>query len=74
MLGNHKFKVGQRVRPSAYGIKSLIFTKTRHHASGVVTAVDRFNSLTVLWEYRKTVSSYHPDFVEPDRRWNGRRP
>lgn len=68
MLGKHKFKVGQRVRPSTEGIKAMIFPRTRHNQSGEVTKVDRFNSPTVLWEGRKTASGYHPDFIEPDRR------
>jgi len=64
----HKFKVGQRVRPSQYGKDRYIFPKTRHDQTGVVTKVDEFNSPTVVWEGRKTPSSYYPGFVEPDRR------
>lgn len=68
MLGRFKFKVGQRVRPSAEGIEAHIFPKTRHNQSGVVQKVDRFNCPTVLWERRKTASGYHPRFIAPDRR------
>lgn len=68
MIGKHKFRVGQRVRPSQYGKDCFIFTKTRHEQTGVVTKVDVFNSPTVLWEGRKTTSSYYPGFIEPDRR------
>lgn len=68
MLGKHKFRVGQRVRPSQYGKDNRIFSKTRHDQSGVVVKVDRFNAPTVIWEGRKTASEYHPDFIEPDRR------
>jgi hypothetical protein len=72
MLGTHRFRIGQRVRPSAEGIKANIFSKTRHLQTGVVQKVDRFNSPSVLWEGRKTTKSYHPDFIEPDRRRNRR--
>lgn len=68
MLGKHKFRINQRVRPSAYGIERLVFPKTRHQQTGVVLKVDRFNCPTVLWEGRKTPYSYHPDFIAPDRR------
>lgn len=68
MFGKHKFTVGQRVRPSGDGIAANIFPKTRHHQSGVVVKVDRFNAPTVLWDGRKGTSSYHPGFIAPDRR------
>ncbi len=68
MLGKHKFRVGQRVRPSEEGIDARLFPKTRHGQSGIVTSVDEFNCPTVVWEGRKTPSSYHPDFIAPDRR------
>lgn len=68
MLGTHKFKVGQRVRPSEYSMGRFIFPKTRAAQSGIVTKVDEFNCPTVLWDLRKTASGYHPDFIEPDRR------
>ncbi len=68
MLGKHRFKVGQRVRPSEEGIKAFLFPKTRHMQRGVVQKVDRFNCPTVLWEGRKTASGYHPIFIAPDRR------
>jgi len=68
MLGKFRFRVGQRVRPSRVGIEACIFPGTRKDKSGVVTKVDRFNSPTVLWDGRKTVSEYHPDFIAPDRR------
>lgn len=68
MIGKYKFRVGQRVRPSKKAIEALIFARTRHNATGVVMKVDKFNGPTVLWEYRKTVDRYHPDFIAPDRR------
>lgn len=68
MLGKYKFKVGQRVRPSDYGIARNIFPKTRHSQSGIVVKVDRFNCPTVLWNGRKTAHGYHPSFIAPDRR------
>jgi hypothetical protein len=68
MLGKHKFRVGQRVRPSAEGIAVNIFPKTRQLQTGVVQKVDRFNSPTVLWEGRSTPKGYHPDFIAPDKR------
>lgn len=68
MIGNHKFKVGQRVRPSDHATTRNVFAKTRWHASGVVTKVDEFNFPTVLWDYRRTGSTYHPLFLRPDRR------
>lgn len=68
MLGKHKFKVGQRVRPSSCGQEHRIFPKSKFDQTGVVTKVDKFNSPTVLWEGRKTATGYYPDFVEPDRR------
>lgn len=66
MLGKHKFRVGQRVRPSKEGIAACLF-RIRPDRSGVVTKVD-VNTPTVLWDGRKTTSGYHPDFVEPDKR------
>lgn len=68
MMRRHPFRVGQRVRPSAYGIEHLIFPGKKAEASGVVTKVDEFNSPTVLWDYRRTASSYFAGFIEPDRR------
>lgn len=65
MLGKHKFRVGQKVRPSAEGIAANLFPKTRQKQSGVVRKVDRFNCPTVLWEGRRTSSSYHPRFIAP---------
>jgi len=68
MFGKHKFKEGQRVRPSREGQQAYIFPKTRFDQTGIVVKVDRFNSPTVLWEGRKTTSSYYAGFIEPDRR------
>lgn len=64
----HKFKVGQRVRPSEYGIGRNLFPKTRHNQTGVVVKVDEWNSPTVRWEGRKGASSYFSGFIAPDRR------
>lgn len=68
MLGKHKFRVGQRVRPSAEGIRANLFRKARELQSGIVLKVGLSNFPTVLWDGRKTASGYHPDFIEPDRR------
>jgi hypothetical protein len=67
-IGKYKFRVGQRVRLSDAGKKALVCPKTRWEQGGLVLKVDRFNSPTVLWDSRKTTSTYHPDFIEPDRR------
>lgn len=68
MLGKHKFKVGQRVRPSPEGIAANLFTKARHDQSGVVVKVDELNSPSVKWDWRKTATHYWPGFIEPDYR------
>ena len=68
MFGKHKFKVGQRVRPSQYGIDRFIFRRSKALQSGTITKVDKFNSPTILWDGRKTTSSYFAGFIEPDRR------
>lgn len=68
MLGKHKFKNGQRVRLSREGQEAHLFPKTRLDQTGTVLKVDRFNSPTILWEGRKTASSYYAGFIEPDRR------
>lgn len=69
MFGKYKFRVGQRVRPSAYGIASYLFRgKKKEMATGIVTHVDEFNSPTVKWDYRKTATQYYAEFIEPDRR------
>lgn len=73
MLGNFKFKVGMRVRPSTTGINALVFSKTRQTQTGVVTKVDKFNCPTVLWDGRKTASGYHPIFISRDYRRKLRR-
>lgn len=73
MGSGHKFRVGQRVRPSLEGIDANLFAGTfrgqrRADWSGVVVYVDRLNSPTILWDWLKTKRSYHPNFVAPDRR------
>lgn len=68
MFGKHKFRVGQRVRPSAEGIAALLFKGEKARISGVVMKVDQFNCPTVLWDERRTASGYHADFIAPDRR------
>jgi hypothetical protein len=69
MFGKHKFKVGQRVRPSTKGIEANLFRgEKKQQGSGVVTKVDEYNSPTVLWDWRRTEDGYHPDFIAPDRR------
>jgi len=67
-MGKLKFKVGQKVRPSRYGIARNIYQRTRVKQTGVVVRVDAYNCPTVLWEGRKTPISYHPAFVSIDRR------
>lgn len=64
----HKFKPGQRVRPSGYGIKRNIFPKTQHEQTGTVVKVDVFGSPTVLWKGRKQAKGYFSGFIAPDRR------
>lgn len=68
MIGKHRFKIGQHVRPSEYGIRHNIFPGPKAKQSGKVIKVSEFNSPTILWDSRKTASGYHPDFIEPDRR------
>lgn len=68
MIGRHRFRVGQRVRLSPEARTRSLLPKCRRDATGIVTKVDEFNCPSVRWEHRKTASSYHPDFIEPDRR------
>ncbi len=74
MLGNNEeFKIGQRVRPSPYGIELNIFCgtyrgKKRSEWSGMVVSVDEFNSPTVKWDAIKTPKSYAPWFIASDSR------
>lgn len=73
LMRRHPFKVGQRVRPSAHALQRGMFRGTyrgleKAKASGVVVAVDEFNSPTVRWSYRKTGARYFGGFIEPDRR------
>lgn len=67
-FGAHRFRVGQRVRPSAVGVARKLFQKHKIRQSGIVQKVDEFNSPTVLWDGRKTHKGYHGSFIEPDRR------
>lgn len=72
-MSSKKFYIGQRVRPSRYGIERNIFVGTyrgekKAEWSGVVVAVSHLNYPTVKWDARKTASGYHPDFIAPDRR------
>lgn len=64
------FRVGQRVRPSKHGIEHCLFARTKHDQSGVVTKVDKWNCPTVLWDGRKTATTYAAPFIDPDRRRN----
>jgi hypothetical protein len=66
MIGRHKFRIGQRVRPSPEGIRRNVFPGKKATRGGVVEKVDEFNSPTVLWDGRKTADGYHPDFIEPE--------
>lgn len=69
MFGTHKFRVGQRVRPSKIGIaRPGMFAGHKAERGGTVTKVDEFNCPTVLWDGRKTAAGYHADFIAPDRR------
>lgn len=63
-----EFKVGQRVRPSKYGIERFIFPKTRHQQTGVVVKVDEWGFPSILWEGRKHPHEYHPAFIARDYR------
>lgn len=67
MFRKHKFRVGQRVRLSAYGRERGMLPRTRIDASGVVTMLDGL-SPRVRWDHRRTASGYFPGFIEPDRR------
>jgi hypothetical protein len=64
----YTFEVGQRVRLGKYGHERNIMPKSRRDSIGTVTKVDRFNSPTVLWDYRKTASGYYAGFIEPVRK------
>lgn len=68
MAAKYKFRIGQRVRPSAQGIASFIFPKTRYDQSGIVKKVDKFNCPSILWDGRRVIKTYHYNFVVPDRR------
>jgi hypothetical protein len=68
MFGSHKFRIGERVRPSQEGKAACLFRGQKALQSGVVTKVDQFNCPTVLWDGRRTASGYHADFIMPDRR------
>ncbi len=71
MLGAYQFKVGQRVKPSQRAWDGTLFWRYRSQRStfrGTVTKVDEFNCPTVLWDGRKTSSSYHPNFIDPVRK------
>ena len=70
MIGKHKFRVGQRVRPSQEGKIARIFPKSRAEQSGIVQKVDKFNSPTIVWDGFKTPKGYYAGFIEPDRRRN----
>lgn len=68
MFGRYRFKVGMRVKPSAEGIASTLFPGAKAERKGTVTKVDQWNGPTVLWDGRKTASSYWPGFIEPVRK------
>jgi hypothetical protein len=68
MIGSRApFKVGQRVKSSGEGNAATLF-RGHEKRRGTVKAVDKFNCPTVLWDGRKTTSSYHPDFIDPVRK------
>lgn len=73
MARKHKFRVGQRVRLSAYGRERHILPRHHVDASGIITKVDYFNSPSVRWDHRRTASGYFPGFIEPDRRRKSRK-
>jgi hypothetical protein len=69
MIGSRlPFRVGQRVKPSPEGIAANLFRRGKENVRGTVTKVDEFNSPTVLWDWRRTTASYHPDFIDPIRK------
>lgn len=68
MSEGHRFKVGERVRPSQYGIDCNIFPKTRVLQTGIVVRVDEFNDPVVRWRGRTTPKGYAGEFIAPDRR------
>lgn len=61
-----KFRVGDRVKPSQYGIVNNIYTVSGQNRRGTVTGVDKFNFPSVRWDGQKTTIKYHPSFVEHD--------
>lgn len=68
-----RFKVGQRVRPSRYGIERNVFAgvyhgQRRRDRSGVVVKVSEFGAPTVLWDGYKQAKGYFPGFIVHDRR------
>lgn len=71
-MTTHRFKVGQHVRVSQYGLDHNLVPKTRRDQTGIVVKVDEYNCPTVLWDGRKTPQGYHPKFIAPDRRRKGR--
>lgn len=67
MIGSRApFTVGQRVKPSQYGIERRIFNGDAASREGEVKRVDRFNAVIVRWDGRKSDGGYyHPDFIDP---------
>lgn len=66
-------KVGQRVRPSKYGIERYIFPGAYRgfknaDQTGVVTKVDEFGCPTVKWSRKKKPLGYYYGFIDIDRR------
>jgi hypothetical protein len=67
MKSKPRFRVGQKVRPSPYGVASTLFPGAKATRAGRVVKVDEFGDPTILWEGRKTASSYHQKFIAPVR-------
>lgn len=63
--GQTKFKVGMRVRLSAYAKEKNIRPKSRRDDRGSIVKVDQFNTPVVLWDGQKTPKGYYPGFIEP---------
>ncbi len=64
-----KFKVGDRVKLSPLGRRRCVIQRGKRTTKGIVVRVERGFFPAILWDYRKTASSYHPDYimlVEPD--------
>jgi hypothetical protein len=54
VIGQAKFQVGQRVKPSRKGQLANVFPSRHWDASDTITEVDKFNTPSVRWDHSKT--------------------